>query len=72
MHQRGQPVTHIISVTVKGDSISCSINNKMVATHTRSEVVGAGKLKSTDGHYGLRFGHNTDATVADFKKAKAQ
>jgi len=68
----GQPVTQIIAVTVKGDSISCSINNKVVATHTRAEVVGAGKLKSTDGHYGLRFGHNTDATVTDFKKTKAQ
>jgi hypothetical protein len=68
----GQPVTQLIAVTVKGDSISCSINNKTVATHPRSEVVGAGKLKSTDGHYGLRFGHNTDATVTDFKKTKAR
>lgn len=68
----GQPVTQIIAVTVKGDSISCSINNKVVATHPRSEVVAAGKLKSTDGHYGLRFGHNTDAIVTDFKKTKAQ
>jgi hypothetical protein len=42
----------------------------MVATHPRSDVVAAGKLKSTDGHYGLRFGHNTDAIVAEFKKAK--
>ena len=68
----GQPVTQAIAVTVKGDSISCSINNKTVATHPRSAVVGAGKLKSTDGHYGLRFGHNTDATVTDFKKTKAR
>ena len=67
----GQPVTQIIAVTVKGDSISCSINNKVVATHQRSDVVATGKLKSTDGHYGLRFGHNTDATVTDFKKTKA-
>lgn len=67
----GQPVTQVIAVTVKGDSISCSINNKVVATHPRSEVVAAGKLRSTDGHYGLRFGHNTDATVNDFKKSKA-
>jgi len=68
----GQPVTQVIAVTVRGDSISCSINNKTVATHQRSNVVAAGKLKSTDGHYGLRFGHNTDATVTDFKKTKAQ
>lgn len=68
----GQPVTQIIAVTVKGDSISCSINGTTVATHPRSDVVAPGKLKSTDGHYGLRFGHNTDATVTDFKKTKAQ
>lgn len=68
----GQPVTQAIAVTVKGDSISCSINGTTVATHPRSEVVAPGKLKSTDGIYGLRFGHNTDATVTDFKKTKAQ
>ena len=67
----GQPVTQIIAVTVKGDSISCSINNTVVATHPRSELVAPGKLKSTDGHYGLRFGHNTDAIVTEFKKSKA-
>ena len=72
MHQRGQPVTHIITVTAKGDSISCSINNRVVATQPRSDVVASGKLKSTDGHYGLRFGHNTDATITDFKKTKAE
>jgi hypothetical protein len=68
----GQPVTQEIAVTVKGDQISCSINKKVVATFTRSEVVTAGKLKSTDGVFGLRFAHNTDATVSDFKKTKAQ
>jgi len=26
-------------------------------------VVGANKLTSTDGVYGIRFGHNTDAVV---------
>ena len=31
----------------------------------------AGKLKSTDGTYGIRFAHNTDATVTNFKKTKA-
>ena len=54
--------------TVKGDSI----NNKVVATHPRSDVVAAGRLKSTDGHSGLRFGYDTDAIVTDFKKTKAQ
>ncbi len=68
----GQPVTQHIAITVKGGKVSCSINNKVVASYDRSAVVSEGKLKSTDGVYGLRFGHNTDATVTNFKKSKAQ
>jgi len=67
----GQPVTQEIAITVKGDTVSCSINKKQVASFTRAEVVAPGKLKSTDGVYGIRFAHNTDATVTDFKKTKA-
>ena len=68
----GQPVTQLIAITVKGDKVSCSINNKTVATFDKSAVVGAGKLKSTDGVYGIRFAHNTDATVTGLKVKKAQ
>lgn len=64
----GQPVTQIIAMTVKGDKVSCSINNKVVATYDRSALVTEGKLKSTDGVYGIRFAHNTDAIVTGFKK----
>lgn len=67
----GQPVTQLIAITVKGDKVSCSINNKVVASFEKSAVVTAGKLKSTDGVYGIRFAHNTDATVTDFNKTKA-
>ena len=67
----GQPVTQEIAVTVKGDTVSCSINKKVVASFPRSEVVAAGKLKSTDGVYGIRFAHNTDATVTGLKLSKA-
>ncbi|PYS90842.1 MAG: hypothetical protein DMF62_03935 [Acidobacteria bacterium] len=67
----GQPVTQEIAITVKGDTVSCSINKRVVASFARSEVVAAGKLKSTDGVYGIRFAHNTDATITDFKKTKA-
>ena len=68
----GQPVTQLIAITVKGDKVSCSINSKAVASFEKSAVVTAGKLKSTDGVYGIRFAHNTDATVTDFKKTKAR
>jgi hypothetical protein len=66
----GQPVTQEIAITVKGQNVSCSINNKIVASYDRSALVTAGKLKSTDGVYGIRFAHNTDAFVTGFKKTK--
>jgi len=68
----GQPVTQEIAITVKGQSVSCSINKKVVATFDKSALVTAGKLKSTDGVYGIRFAHNTDAIVTDLKVTKAQ
>jgi hypothetical protein len=67
-----QPVTQDIAITVKGDLVSCSINKKVVASFNRSDVVGTGKLKSTDGVYGLRFAHNTDVIVTNLKKTKTQ
>jgi hypothetical protein len=59
-----KPVTQEIAVQVKGDTVSCMINGATVATYPKSEVVGAGKLKSTDGVYGIRFAHNTDGIVS--------
>ncbi len=67
----GQPVTQKIGITVKGDTVTCSINEKPVASFSRAELVTAGKLKSTDGVYGIRFAHNTDAIVTDLKVSKA-
>jgi len=32
--------------------------------------VAAGKLKSTDGVYGIRFAHNTEASVTGFGLTK--
>ncbi|TAK14043.1 MAG: hypothetical protein EPO35_09745, partial [Acidobacteria bacterium] len=57
------PVTQEIAMSVKGDKVSCTINGTEVASYTKAEVVAAGKLTSTDGVYGIRFGHNTDALV---------
>lgn len=68
----GQPVTQEIAITVKGDNVTCSINKKVVATYTKAELVTTGKLKSTDGVYGIRFAHNTDALVTGLKLSKAQ
>ena len=63
----GQPVTQDIAMQVKGDKVSCIINGTVVKTFDKSELVTAGKLKSTDGVYGLRFAHNTDAVVTNLK-----
>lgn len=57
----GQPVTQDIAVSVTGDRVECAINGTTVASFPRDSVVMAGRLKSTDGVYGVRFGHNTEA-----------
>jgi hypothetical protein len=66
----GQSVSQVIAMSVKGDKVSCSINGTVVGTYDKSAVVGEGKLKSTDGIYGIRFAHNTDAIVTDLKITK--
>jgi hypothetical protein len=66
----GQPVTQEIAISVKGDRVECSINGTVVGGYDKSAVVAAGKLKSTDGVYGLRFTHNTDVTVSGLKLKK--
>jgi hypothetical protein len=67
---KGASVTQEIAVTVKADSVDCAINGTVVATYPKAEVVGAGKLKSTDGVYGIRFAHNTDAVVTGLAMTK--
>ena len=62
----GQPVTQEIAMSVKGSRVECSINGTVVAGYDKAAVVTAGKLKSTDGVYGIRFAHNTDAIVTGF------
>jgi hypothetical protein len=60
---QGSPVTQEIALSVKGDEVSCAINGTTVATYKKSDVVGDGKLTSTDGVYGVRFAHNTEGVV---------
>jgi hypothetical protein len=66
----GQPVTQEIALSVKGDKVECSINNKVVASYDKSALVTAGKLKSTDGVYGIRSAHNTEVFVTGLKMTK--
>jgi hypothetical protein len=66
----GEPVTQEIALSVKGDKVECAINGTVVASYDKTAVVTAGKLKSTDGVYGIRFAHNTDATVTGLTMTK--
>ena len=66
----GQPVTQEIAVSVKGDKVECAINGTVVGSYDKATLVAAGKLKSTDGIYGIRFAHNTEATVSGLTMTK--
>ena len=67
---QGQPVTQEIALSVKGDKVECSINKQVVASYNKADLVTEGKLKSTDGIYGVRFAHNTEAIVTGLKMTK--
>jgi hypothetical protein len=66
----GEPVKQDIALSVKGDKVECSINGTVVASYTKAELVTAGKLKSTDGVYGIRFAHNTEGIVTGLTVTK--
>jgi hypothetical protein len=59
----GEPVTQKIALSVKDNKVECTINGTVVATYDKAALVVQGKLKSTDGIYGIRFAHNTEALV---------
>lgn len=66
----GKPVTQKIAMSVQGERVKCTINGTVVAMYSKARLMGPGKLKSTDGVYGIRFAHNTDAIVSDFAMTK--
>jgi hypothetical protein len=66
----GQSVSQEIAMSVKGDKVDCAINGTVVASYDKSSVVSAGKLKSTDGIYGIRSAHNTDVLVSGLTMTK--
>src|SRR5690349_24353916 len=67
---KDQPVTQEIAVSVKGDKVECAINGTVVGSYDKAALVSAGKLKSTDGVYGIRFSHNTEGMVAGLTMTK--
>jgi hypothetical protein len=66
----GQPVTQEIQWRVKGGRAECSINGTVVAGYDKAALVTAGKLRSTDGVFGIRFTHNVEAVITGFGVTK--
>ncbi len=67
---KGEAVTQEVAMSVKGDEVTCSINGTVVGTYKKADLVTAGKLKSTDGVYGIRMAHNTEAIITGFSMTK--
>ena len=66
----GEPVSQEIAMSVKGGRVECAINGTVVAGYDKAAVVTDGKLKSTDGVWGLRFAHNTEVVVSGLGMTK--
>ena len=63
-------MTQDIALSVKGDRVECAINGTVVGSYPKADVVAAGRLKSTDGVYGIRMSHNTEAIVSGLSVSK--
>ena len=63
-------VTNEVGWTVRGGRVECIINGTTVAGFDRSEVVGSGKLESTDGMFGIRISHNVEVVATGFGLTK--
>jgi hypothetical protein len=46
------------------------MNGTEVASYAKADLVTAGKLKATDGLYGIRFAHNTEVTLTAVTMSK--
>jgi len=64
------PVTQEIAWVVKGGKADCLINGTSVWSSPVADLVGAGKLESTDGVWGIRVSHNMDLSVAKMGASK--
>jgi hypothetical protein len=64
---KGAPVTQEIAVTVRGDRVECAVNGTVVGSYARSDLLAPGRLTTTDGVYGIRFAHNTEAEVTGLR-----
>jgi hypothetical protein len=65
-----ESVTQDVGWVVKGDKVDCVINGTSVASFPKADLVGPGKLESTDGVWGIRVSHNMDLVVTNLGLAK--
>ena len=65
-----EQVVQDVSLAVRGDKVECTVNGTSVWSAAKADVVGAGKLDSTDGMTGIRVSHNSDAIVSNFAVGK--
>ena len=63
-------VVQDVSMSVRGDKVECTINGTSVWSAAKADVMGDGKLDSTDGVTGIRVSHNSDALVTNFAVGK--
>lgn len=62
--------TNEVAWKVDAQSVSCVINGVAVETFPRADLIGPGKLESTDGVYGIRVNHNLDVHIVGFAMTK--
>ena len=62
--------TNEIGWQVKGGKASCVINGTEVKSFDKTEVMGADKLTSTDGVYGIRVSHNLELAISAITVSK--
>lgn len=60
--------TNTVGWRVKDGQASCVVNGTVVKTLDKAMYVGADKLTSTDGVYGIRVSHNLELTVSNIMK----
>lgn len=62
--------TNEIGWRVKGGKAACVVNGTEVKSFDQAELVGADRLASLDGIYGIRVSHNLELTVSGLAKSR--
>lgn len=63
-----QGATDDIALWVRGGRVGCTVNGAEVFSAPSADMIGRGKLVSTNGVYGIRASHNLDLRIASLTK----